>query len=127
VTDDFDEKRMVAVWLKVSNSGEAEGTKIALELAEGATLQEIKDFDWSQWQGASGSARHETKVTEEHIRETFEDGRRAMKLKQAVERLQEIANVGRSAAYEALKLTGRFAALLVRDPNTDLVSLRQVE
>jgi hypothetical protein len=128
VSDDFDEQRMAAVWLKVANNGEAEGTKTALQLADDATLQEIKDFDWSQWEGASSSgARHEPKVNEGHIRELFEDGRRKLALKQAAEQLQDIAEVGRSAAYEALKLTGRFAALLARDPDTGLMGLRPAE
>jgi hypothetical protein len=71
----------------------------------------------------SGTAKREPKVNEAHLRELFENGRRKMMLKQAAERLQEIAEVGRSAAYEALKLTGRFAALLARDGD-GLIGLR---
>ena len=63
----------------------------------------------------------------EHIREVFENGRRQLALKQAAERLQEIAEVGRSAAYEALKLNGRFAGLLVRDADTGLVGMKPGE
>lgn len=66
-------------------------------------------------------------MNEGHLRELFENGRRGMALKQAAERLQEIANVGRSAAYEALKPTGRFGASLVRDSETGLIRLRPVE
>jgi hypothetical protein len=47
-------------------------------------------------------------------------------LKQAAERLQEIADVGRSAAYEALKLTWRFGELLVRDAD-GLMGLKLIE
>lgn len=79
------------------------------------------EFDWEAFD--SGSAKREPKVNEGHLRELFEDGRRTMPLKQAAECLQEIADVGRSAAYEALKLNGRFAALLVRDAN-GLIGLR---
>jgi len=126
VSDDFDEKRMAAVWLKVSNNGAAEGTKTALQLAGDATLQEIKDFDWNLWEGAN-SAKHEPKVNEGHLQDLFESGRRKMALKQAAECLQGIADVGRSASYEALKLTGRFGALLLRDHDTGLIGLKPVE
>lgn len=126
VTDEFDERRVAAVWLKVSNNGAAEGTKTALTLGPDATLQPIPDFDWSVWEGAtSAGARREPSVTEEHIHELFEDGRRQMRLKHAAERLQELAEVGRTASYEALKLVGgRFSRLLARDPATELLSLR---
>jgi hypothetical protein len=124
VSDALDEKRIVAVWLKVSNSGDAEGTKAALRLAEDATLQEIKDFDWNEWHATSGgSAKREPKVGESHIRESFQEGARRMTLKHAVECLQEIAHVGRSAAYEALRLDGRFGHLLVKDAD-DLIGLK---
>ena len=115
VSEAFDEKRLAAVWLKVSNNGEAEGTKTALQLADDATLQELKDFDWSEWEGAnSGGTRHEPKVNEEHMRQLFDNGRRWLTRKRAAERLREIANVGRSAAYQALKLDGRFADWLIQ-------------
>ena len=128
VSDDFDEKRMAAVWLKVSNNGAAEGTKTALQLAEDATLQEIKDFDWSQWDGASsGGARHEPKVKEEHIRQLFKDERWLQRSK-AVPTLMKIAQVGRSAAYEALKWNGRFADMLIEHPEREeWIGLRMEE
>jgi AAA domain len=119
VSDDFDEKRMAAVWLKVSNNGEAEGTKTALQLAQDATLQVITDFDWSQWSGASsGSAKHEPKVRKEHIRGLFKDERWLQRSK-AVPMLMKIAQVGRSAAYEALRWDGRFVDMLIEHPERD--------
>lgn len=129
VSDDFDEKRVAAVWLKVSNGGEAEGTKTALQLAEDATLQEIADFDWSQWNGGSGGgAKPQPKVQEAHIRLLFDNGRAKLKKARAAERLEEIAHAGRSAAYEALKLEdGRFSHLLVEDPETGLIGLNPAE
>jgi len=75
----------------------------------------------------SGSAKREPKVNEGHIRELFENGRRKMALKQAAERLQEIAEVGRSAAYEALKLTGCLGVLLARDADTGLIGMRPLK
>lgn len=128
VTDEFDEKRIVAVWLKVSNSGKAEGTKSALQLAADATLQPIKDFDWSEWEGStSGGAQREPKVREEHLRDIFEEGRRWRAQKQAVDELQERAEVGRSAAYEALKPEGgRFSHLLIKNGD-GLLGLRSAK
>lgn len=119
VTDDFDEKRIAAVWLKVSNNGEAEGTRTVVQLTPESELREVEGFDWSEWQGAAsgGVAKRESKVKEEHILELFDNGRRKLSAKQAAERLQEIASVGRSVAYGSLKLDGRFAGLLVRDEN----------
>ena len=125
VTDEFDEKRVVAVWLKVSNSGEAEGTKSALQLAADATLQPIHDFDWSEWEGStSGGAQHEPKVREEHLRAIFEDGQRRCSLKVAADKLQERAKVGRSAAYEALKLEGGRLSHLLTKNQDGLIGLR---
>ena len=82
------------------------------------------EIDWQAFD--SGNSKREPKVNEGHLRELFEDGRLKMALKQAAERLQEIADVGRSAAYEALKLTGRFAALLMRDAD-GLIGMKPVE
>ena len=78
-------------------------------------------FDFEEFDGG-GKGGHEPKVREEHIRQVFDGGRRRA-LKQAAESLMEIAKVGRSAAYEALNLSGRFAGLLVRDPDTESIGL----
>lgn len=116
VTDDFDEKRVAAVWLKVSNNGQAEGRKTALQLADDATLQPIDNFDWAEWQASSSSSVHrEPKVNEGHLRDIFDDGRRGLVQKDAAAELMERAEVGRSAAYDALKLIGgRFSHVLVK-------------
>ena len=80
-------------------------------------MQPIKDFDWCEWEGSTGGgAQREPKVREEHLRDIFEEGRRWRAHKQAVEAMQERAEVGRSAAYEALKLEGgRFSQLLTKN------------
>jgi hypothetical protein len=85
----------------------------------------VTDFNFEEFD--SGNGKRQPKVNEGHIRELFENGLREMALKQAAERLQEIADVRRSAAYEALKFTGRFAALLVRDADTGLIGLKPAE
>jgi hypothetical protein len=126
ITEEFDERRVVAVWLKVSDSGEAEGRKTALQLGDSGTLEEIQNFDWSEWQGATsgGNAKREPRVKEAHILQLFDYGRRRMTRKQAAEELEVIAGVKRSAAYDALKLNGRFASLLAEDPSTGLIGLK---
>jgi hypothetical protein len=117
VTDEFAENRVAAVWLKVSNNGEAEGTKSALRLADDATLQPIENFDWAEWTGASGGggAQHEPKANEGHLRDIFGDGKRGLVLKIAAAELMERAEIKRSAAYDALKVVGgRFSDLLTK-------------
>ncbi len=116
VTDEFEEKRVAAVWLKVSNNGEAEGCKTALQLGADGSLEPIEHFDWSEWSGgSSGAAPREAKLREEHIREVFGGGKVWLEQKRAAERLMEVAGVGRSAAYAALKvMDGRFSHLLTR-------------
>jgi len=53
------------------------------------------------------------------LRELFEYGQSWIAQAEAARRLQQIADVGRSAAYEALKLVGgRFSRLLKEDPNS---------
>ncbi len=124
-----DVAQLAAVWLKVSNNGEAEGKKTALQLADDATLRTIEGFDWSEWVGSPGNgSRREAKVREEHLRELFAHGRSWLAVGQAAERLQQLAGVGRSAAYDALKVIGgRFSALLIRDPETHCICIKAPE
>jgi CO/xanthine dehydrogenase Mo-binding subunit len=91
-------------------------------------FEPVGRFDWEDFDNG-GTSQREAKVKEEHIRQAFELGIGPLPLKQVAERLQEIAGVGRSAAYEALK-TGdgaRYAKLLVRQPGTAMISLRPQE
>jgi hypothetical protein len=122
-SDDTEDARIVITPAK-NNDGEL-GPRTAWERKAGWFEDVTKGFNFEEFD--SGNVKREPKVNEDHLRELFDDGRRAMALKQAAESLQEIADVGRSAAYEALKFTGRFAALLVRDPDTGLITLRPVE
>lgn len=49
-------------------------------------------------------------------------------LSQAAEQLQSLADVGRSAAYDALKVIGGwFSALLIRDPETHCICIKGAE
>ena len=85
-------------------------------------FERVEPFDFETFDG-SGSHR-EPKAREEHLREIFEDGRRWCAQKIAAQELQERAEVGRSAAYDALKLEGgRFSNLLTRNAD-GLIGLR---
>jgi len=54
-------------------------------------------------------------VNEGYLWDIFDDGRRGLVLKEAAAELMERAEVGRSAAYDALKLVGgRFSNLLTK-------------
>jgi hypothetical protein len=118
-TDDVEDARVVMTCAK--NNDGALGARTAWERKDGSLFVPVEGFNFEEYD--SGTAKREPKVNEGHMRELFENGRCKMMLKQAAERLQEIAEVGRSAAYEALKLTGRFATLLTRDGD-GLIGLR---
>lgn len=107
VSDELKERRVVAAVLKCSNSGETEGRKIALELGAAHTLEELSDFNWDEWeQGGATKGPKARAVTGDHIRELFGHGETWLPQAEAAEKLQEIADVGRSAAYDALKYYG---------------------
>jgi hypothetical protein len=124
-TDDVEENRVVVTCCKCSNG--QPGPRTVWE-RKTAWFEPVKDFDWEAFDN-DGTSHREPKVKEEHIRQAFELGIGPLPLKQVAEKLQEIAGVGRSAAYEALKTNdgARFAYLLVRQPGTTMISLRQPE
>ncbi|MBI3877327.1 MAG: AAA family ATPase [Verrucomicrobia bacterium] len=120
-TDDTEDARVVVTCAK-NNDGSL-GARSAWERREGM-FHAVEHFDFEAFD--SGGPRQEPKVNEGHLRELFEQGRRWCALKQAVESLEEIACVGRSAAYEALKLErGRFSHLLMKSPATGFIGLKQ--
>lgn len=122
-SDDTEDARVVMTCAK-NNDGEL-GKRSAWERRAG-TFEPVKEFNYEEFD--SGSAKREPKVREEHLRELFEDGRRWLAQGQAAKELQELAGVGRSAAYEALKVIGgRFSALLIRNPETHCISLKGAE
>ena len=62
--------------------------------------------------GGSGGEPRKS-VTLEHLAEVFgADGQNVLKRKAAVERLEYVAGIGRTAAYDALKADGPFGAYL---------------
>lgn len=92
-----------------------------------AELHPIHDFNWDEWGGGKShkEAGSKRKVTEEHLRELFADGK-PLRRSVAAARLEEIAGIKSSAAYEALKQNGPFQDILVVDQNQNIV-LRELE
>lgn len=112
--DDPEDDRVVVTCAK-NNDGEL-GPRTAWRRGAGM-FERVQEFDWEAFD--NGTPKHEPKVKEEHLRELFENGRQSRTLKNAAEELQTIANVGRSAAYEALKLEGgRYSHLLKAVPES---------
>lgn len=119
-SDDVEDARVVVTCAK-NNDGQL-GVRTAWERRDGLLFESVPDFNFEEFD--SGATKREPKVQEEHIRRVFA-GDRCYPLKGAAEALQKIAGVGRSVAYEALKLVGgRFSNLLSQDSDTKLISLR---
>lgn len=110
-TDDTDDGRIVFTVAK-NNNGQL-GKRSVWERRNGL-FAPVENFDWETFDGGGGSKPRKG-VTEQHIREVFDDGDSFMLLKAAAEKLQEVAGVGRTVAYEALKVEGgEFSRLLCR-------------
>jgi hypothetical protein len=119
-TDDTEDSRVVCTCTKNNNG--PYGPRGAWT-RHAWFFEPVSDFDWESYD--AGHSKREPKVKEEHIRQLFEEGRRSLALKHAVPALEEIAGVGRIAAYEALKLNGgRFSHLLAKNTDTELIGLR---
>ncbi len=100
-SDDTQDRRIVFTCCKLNDA--PEGPRSAWELRNGLFVP-VESFDWEAFDGESRSPKKG--VTEAHIREVFEQGDARMFLKEAAEKLQEIAGVGRTVAYNALKTEG---------------------
>lgn len=109
-SDDVEDARVVVTCAK-NNDGPL-GRRTVWERRDGALFVPVPNFDFETFD--NGTGKRESKVTEAHIKDLFDNGHRWLARTQAAERLQEIAGVGRSAAYEALKLNGRFADWLTK-------------
>jgi hypothetical protein len=108
-SDESEEDRVVMVNTKNNNGQLAPRT--AWHRAQ-AGFSPASDFDWAEFeQSGQGPGKH---LTEEQLVALFYDGEqpRTLSKKQAVTELVERHGVGKSAAYNALSLSGRFAHLL---------------
>ncbi len=109
-TDDTDDGRIVFTVAK-NNNGQL-GKRSVWERRNGL-FAPVENFDWETFDGAGSKPKKG--VTEQHIRDVFDDGDSFMLLKAAAEKLQDVAGVGRTVAYEALKVEGgEFSRLLCR-------------
>jgi hypothetical protein len=112
-SNEVNEDRLVVTCLKNNNGPYGQRTAW---LRKAAWFEPLPDFDLTKFD--SGGEKHEAKVKEEHIRQLFKDERWLQRSK-AVPMLEKIAQVGRSAAYEALKWNGRFADMLTEHPERE--------
>lgn len=118
-TDQTTDNRLVVTCAK-NNDGQL-GERTAWERREGG-FSPIPDFDWEEYADAG---RHERAraVQPEHIQRAFKPGEE-LRPADAVERLQALAGVGRSAAYEALKIPGPYSYLIEKDCGGKKIKLR---
>lgn len=118
-TDDTTDNRLVMTLAK-NNDGEL-GDRTAWERTESGFLP-VLDFDWDEYENA-GKRERGRSITSEHIIRAFGDDSE-LKISEAPARLQPLANVGRSAAYEALKVPGPFSDVLERSDDGKRLRLR---
>ena len=107
VTEGFKETRVAVVALKVSNNGELEGEKIAVQLNQKLALEEIPDFDWSVWEksdeNGDGQKKDKSKIRLEHLQEVFKDG--PLTRQEATRKLITLCECGDSAVSDAIGKT----------------------
>jgi len=109
-SDDTEDRRVVFTNCK-NNDGEL--TKRSVWERRNGLFAPVENFNWDDFD--SGGKQPRKEVTEAHIREVFENGNARMVLKNAAEKLQEVADVGRTVAYDALNLKdGEFLHLLCK-------------
>lgn len=105
-SDDTEDSQVVITPAK--NNDAALGPRTAWQREGAIEFERVEDFDWEAF---DGGGRAEPKVQEEHLREVFRGGRMLTRAI-AAKALGEVAHVGRTAAYEALKSEGRLGHLL---------------
>ncbi len=112
-SEDGQDKRVVFTTVK-NNDGRDWGKRKACDLRDGGFF-EAEDFDWNEFDAGGGSRKKGPAVSDEHLRELFENGTLWLPQKEAVERLEALAEVKRSTAYAALKVnSGPHSGLLRR-------------
>ena len=102
-TDDVEDNRVVVTTVK-NNDGREFGPRTAWERQNGGFLA-VEDFDWCEYDKGGWKPR-EAKVQPEHLRTLFANGELWLDKAAAAKCLQSLAQIGRTAAYDALKLIG---------------------
>ena len=106
-SDDVEDQRVVFTVAK-NNDGQL-GPRSAW-IRKNGLFDEVPSFDWETFDNPEHKS-HKL-VTEEDLHEVFEGGRLWLTRGTAAKRLMEIAEVGRTLAYDHLKSDGPFGAIL---------------
>ncbi len=110
---DDGEHRDVVVFHVAKNNDGKDGQRSAYERRNGLFVP-VEDFDWSAYDASSGGKRKGPAITEEHLQQVFENGDLWLLQKDAADKLEKLTGMRRSTCQDALKVTGRFAAILRR-------------
>jgi hypothetical protein len=105
-SEDTEDDRVVFTCCK-NNDGEM-GPRLCWQRRNGLFVS--ADIDWKEFDGKTESKRRA--ITEDDLRAVFDGGKRTLTLAHAAKHLQELTGACRAAAYNALKLSGRFGKLL---------------
>jgi hypothetical protein len=106
-----DEADDSVVWFNPKNSnGEKAPRSAWYRTGCGFTL--AADFDWAEFDKAPDERKT---VRLEHLKEVFGDEEKALELKDAAHALAAVAGISEGAAYNALKLDGKWARHLSRE------------
>jgi hypothetical protein len=112
-SDSFEDNRVLFFPLK-NNDGLELGKRSAWELRDGGFFED-QEFNWGNFDSGGPGEQRAPAVREEHLRVLFDNGETWLKRKEAAEKLEKIAAVSRTTAYEALKTwNGRFSEILHR-------------
>ncbi|MEO8353977.1 MAG: AAA family ATPase [Chthoniobacteraceae bacterium] len=121
-SDEMEDDRVVFSVVKNNDGKSVKPT--AWERRDGDFF-EAEDFDWSEFNEGSGSKKKGPAVSEEHLRELFDEGAVWLSQKEAVERLEALAGVKRSTAYAALKVMGGPYSALMRRREDGAIGLAE--
>ena len=69
-------------------------------------FESVTDFDWEEFRGKGSEGRS---ISADDLASIFEDGNRVLTKQEAVNLLMDTTGCAKSAAYNALKINGRFA------------------
>ena len=107
-SDSPEDKRIV--WTCCKNNNGEMGARSVWEIGKGL-CERIDEFDWEGFDKGEGN-KPDQKVTLDHLKQLFQNGNLWLKKSEAVPKLQAIAGIGRTAAYEALNPEKRFGEYL---------------
>ena len=107
-SDSPEDKRIV--WTCCKNNNGEMGERSVWEIGKGL-CERIDEFDWEDFDKGEGR-KPAQKVTLDHLKQLFKNGNLWLKKSDAARKLQTIAGIGRTAAYDALNPEKRFGEYL---------------